>query len=293
MELLFQQLVNGLAVGSQYALWAVGYGLVYQVLGLMHFAHGDTIVFAGLVAFTLTVAGVPFWLAVIAAAIVGAVIAILIEKFAYAPLMARKQTFLAFVAALGAAYILRNVGTAVWGVETQVFPADILPDPVAVIGGVSIRLFPIISLGIAIAVVVAFQLYLDRARGGHAIRAVAQDREVAALMGISAARVVAMIYALSAAVGVLGLALYVGNTRTLTVGLGFAITLKAFVAVVIGGMGSIRGTVAAGIAIGVLEAMVATYISTRAVDLVVFVLLILALIIRPQGFAGRTTALRA
>jgi branched-chain amino acid transport system permease protein len=293
MELLFQQIVNGLAVGSQYALWAVGYGVVYQVLGLMHFAHGDTIVFAGLVAFTLVVAGLPFWLAVIAAAIVGAAIAILIEKFAYAPLMARKQTFLAFVAALGAAYILRNVGTAVWGVETQVFPVDILPDPIIDIGGVSIRLFPIVSLIIAIGVVVAFQLFLDRARGGHAIRAVAQDREVASLMGISTGRVVALIYALSAAIGVLGLALYVGNTRTLTVGLGFAITLKAFVAVVIGGMGSIRGTVAAGIAIGVLESMVATYISTRAVDLVVFIVLIVALIIRPQGFAGRTAALRA
>jgi branched-chain amino acid transport system permease protein len=112
-------------------------------------------------------------------------------------------------------------------------------------------------------------------------------------MGISTGRVVALIYALSAAIGVLGLALYVGNTRTLTVGLGFAITLKAFVAVVIGGMGSIRGTVAAGIAIGVLESMVATYISTRAVDLVVFIVLIVALIIRPQGFAGRTAALRA
>ncbi|HWM33732.1 MAG TPA: branched-chain amino acid ABC transporter permease [Pseudolysinimonas sp.] len=293
MELLFQQLVNGLAVGSQYALWAVGYGVVYQVLGLMHFAHGDTIVFAGLVAFTLVVAGLPFWLAVVAAAIVGAVIAILIEKFAYAPLMARKQTFLAFVAALGAAYILRNIGTAVWGVETQVFPVDILPDPVVAVGGVSIRLFPIVSLVIAIGVVVAFQLFLDRARGGHAIRAVAQDREVASLMGISTGRVVALIYALSAAIGVLGLALYVGNTRTLTVGLGFAITLKAFVAVVIGGMGSIRGTVAAGIAIGVLESMVATYISTRAVDLVVFLVLIVALIIRPQGFAGRSAALRA
>lgn len=293
MELLFQQLVNGLAVGSQYALWAVGYGVVYQVLGLMHFAHGDTIVFAGLVAFTLVVAGLPFWFAVVVAAIVGAVIAILIEKFAYAPLMARRQTFLAFVAALGAAYILRNIGTAVWGVETQVFPVYILPDPVVEVGGVSVRLFPIVSLLIAIGVVVAFQLFLDRARGGHAIRAVAQDREVASLMGISTGRVVALIYALSAAIGVLGLALYVGNTRTLTVGLGFAITLKAFVAVVIGGMGSIRGTVAAGIAIGVLESMVATYISTRAVDLVVFIVLIVALIIRPQGFAGRTAALRA
>lgn len=293
MELLIQQLINGLAIGSQYALWAVGYGLVYQVLGLMHFAHGDTIVFSGLVAFSLVTGGIPFGFAILIAAVVGGIIAILIEKFGYGPLMARDQVFLSFVAALAIAYVLRNVGTAIWGVGTQVFPQDILPDPVVNLGGIDLRLFPVFSLVIAIGVVIAFQAYLDHSKGGRAIRAVAQEREVATLMGVPTKRIVATVYALSAAIGVLGLSLYVGSTRTLTVGLGFAITLKAFVAVILGGMGSIKGTVYAGIAIGVLEALVSTYISARAVDLLVFSILIIALIIRPQGFAGRTTVARA
>ncbi len=293
MDLFFQQLLNGLAVGSIYALWAVGYGIVYQVLGLMHFAHGDTIVFSGLVAYALVTNGVPFVMAVAVACLVGAGVAILIERFAYSPLVARKQVFLAFVAALAIAYIFRNIGTAVWGVETQVFPAGILPDPTVQVGEISLRLFPLISLAIAIGIVAVFQLYLNRSAGGRAVRAVAQDREVAGLMGIRTGMVVAMMYALSAMIGVIGLALYVGNTRTLTVGLGFIITLKAFVIVVIGGMGSIRGTVAAAMAVGVLEAMVATYISARVVDLVVFMLLIGMLLIRPQGLAGRAVTLRA
>ena len=115
----------------------------------------------------------PFALAIVVAAIVGGLIAIIIEKFGYGPLMARGQVFLSFVAALAIAYVLEIWAPRIWGVETQVFPQNILPDPVVSIGGVDLRLFPIFSLVIAIAVVIAFQLYLDRSKGGRAIRAVA------------------------------------------------------------------------------------------------------------------------
>jgi branched-chain amino acid transport system permease protein len=293
MDLFIQQLVNGVGVGSQYALWAVGYGLVCQVLGLMHFAHGDTLVFSGLVAFSLVAIGAPFMLAVVVAAAVGAVIAVTIEKVAYAPLMARKEPFLAFVAALAAAYVLRNISTQVWGVNTHVFPVGILPDPVSSVGGVSIRWFALISLALAIVTVAVFQYCLRATRGGRAILATAEDRDTAGLMGISTSRVVAGVYALSGAIGVLGLALYVGNTRTLTIGLGFAITLKAFVAVTIGGLRSIEGTVAAGLALGVSESLIGTYLSTQWSDVIVYAVLILVLIFRPDGIVGRKDVIRA
>lgn len=292
MELLLQQIINGLGSGSQYALWGAAYGIVYAVLGLMHFAYGDTLIVGGLTSFTLVMAGLPFPIAVLIAMLIAAPIAVAIEKLCYTPLMKRNHAMLAFVAALAVAGILRNIATLIWGTDTKVFPA-LVQTRMIQLGDLNINVLPLATLAISIVLVLLFQRFLDRTRTGRSIQAVAQDREIAPAMGINVGFITAAVYALSAVIGVLGLALYVANTRVLDVGLGFTITLKSFLVVIIGGMGSIRGAVAAGLMIGVVESLVSSYVSSRLVDAIVFSLLVGLLLLRPQGLFGRYTQMRA
>jgi len=286
-----QQVVNGLGAGGQYALWAVGYGLVYQVLGLMHFAHGDTLIFATFVCYALLTAGVPFIPALILAMAAGAAVSVMIEKGVYRPLYARGHLFLAFVGALGAAYVLRNIDMLTWGVQTKVFPYSFSAGNID-LGGVTIPAMTLLNLGCAIGVIVAFELFLAKTRYGQAIVALAQDRGAAALMGIKVGTVVALVYALSGAIGVLGSVLYVSETHTIQISLGFTITLKAFIAAIIGGIGSVRGALSGGLVLGVTEALIQGYISTLMVDAILFAILITFLIIRPTGIGGRADLAR-
>ena len=286
MNLFIQQLINGLSVGSQYALWTVGYGLVYQVLGLMHFAHGDTLIFAAFVFTTLVIAEVPMLLAAIIAMAVAAVIAVLIERGIYRPLMSRKQIFMAFIAAMAAGFILRNIARLIWGVTPVTIGEGLFPSETYIIAGFRVSTHMILNVVIALVVVIAFQLFLSRTRHGQAITAVSQDRDTAELMGINVNRTVALVYGLSGVIGMLGLILYITNFRTITIDLGFTITLKAFIAAIIGGIGSIRGAFIGGMVLGVLESLVSAYISSTLLDAIVIAVLIAFLILRPNGFVG-------
>lgn len=285
--LFAQQFVNGMGTGSQYSLFAIGYGLVYQILGLMHFAHGDTLVVSLFIAFSLfVVIGLPFWLVAIVVIAIAAILAIGIERVAYRPLVERDQLFPAFIAALGTALILRNFVQLGWGVRTKVFP-EIIPSETFELVGVQFSSTPFISLGLSLFVVIAFTIFLRVNRRGQAIVCLAQDRTTAALMGIPVGQTISMVYALSGAIGMLGAFIMIADTRTLTVGIGFIITLKAFIAAIVGGIGRIEGALLGGLLLGVAEAMVATYISTVYRDAIIFSLLALLLIVRPTGLMGR------
>ncbi len=287
MSFFIQQLINGLGVGAQYALWCVGYGLVYQVLGLMHFAHGDSLIFSIFVASSLMASGLPFWLVVLLGMLLAAVVAIGIERGLYRPIMSRGLVFLAFIAAMAGGFVLRSIVQVIWGVQPRLFPEGLLPSGAWTIGGVHIGILPMTNLAIALVIVVTFTLYLSRTRQGQAILAVAQDRYACDLMGISVNKIVALVYGLSGAIGFIGLILYAVNYRSVTIGLGFSITMKAFIAAIIGGIGSIRGAVFGGLALGLLEAFVAGYISTTLMDAIVTACLILFLLFRPYGITGR------
>ncbi len=287
MELFIQQLLNGLSAGSQYALWAVGYGLVYQVLGLMHFAHGDTILVGAFLAFTfLVTVALPLPIALLLVIAATGLLAVLVERSVYRPLVVRGETMAAFIAALGAAYILRNVVALIWGNEPKVFPS-VLPQETIQIGGVYLSIGPLFSLGVAVVVVVAFTAFLRTSRHGQAILAIAQDRTVASLMGIPTARLITLVYVLSAAIGVIGAVLFLDQFATLRTTTGFLITMKAFVAAIVGGIGRIEGAIIGGLLIGVFEAMMISYVSSLYSSALVFGLLTVLLIIRPRGLVGR------
>jgi branched-chain amino acid transport system permease protein len=286
-----QQLVNGISIGSQYALFAVGYGIVYQVLGLMHFAHGDTLMFASFVAITLLELGAPLVVVTVATMAVAAAVAVLIERGIYRPLLRRRHVFLAFIGAIGAGLLLRNIVSLIWGNETMVAPEMIAPY-VFQIGGIRLANGALISIGVAVVTVVAFQLFLDRTRHGQAILAVAQDRDIAAVVGIPERRLVSLVYALSGAIGMIGALMSLSSFRTVTIGSGFRTTLVAFVAAILGGIGTVRGAVAGGLALGILEAMIVAYVSTTLRDAIVFTIVGAFLILRPHGLMGRKETVR-
>lgn len=283
--------MNGIAIGSQYALFAVGYGIVYQVLGLMHFAHGDTLMFASFVAITLLEVGIPLLAVAAITMAVAAGVAVLIERGVYRPLLRRNQVFLAFIGAIGAGLLLRNLVSLIWGNETRVAPEMIRPY-VFEFAGIRISNGALISICVAVATVVAFQLFLDRTRHGQAILAVAQDRQMAAVVGIPERALVSLVYALSGAIGMIGSLMSLSSFRTLTIGSGFRITLVAFVAAILGGIGTVRGAVFGGLGLGVMEAMIVAYVSTTLRDAIVFTIVALFLVLRPHGMMGRKETVR-
>lgn len=292
MRLLVQQILNGAGAGSQYALWAVGYGLVYQVLGLMHFAHGDVLGLALFIFFTLLMThSWPLAVAVLAVLVIGALLSSAVWYTTYKPLVVRGQSAGAFTAALGAALVIRNAIEQIWGPGTKAF-TEIIPSSVFDVGGVKVSLVPLASLAIALVVVGLFDAFLLRTRYGQGVTALAQDRGAAALMGINVGRTTAMVYALSGLIGVVGGVLFVANYRAVAIGVGFVITLKAFIAAIIGGMNSLKGAVIGGVLLGVTESLLAAYVTTTYRDALVFTLLVVMLVLRPNGLFGRAPSLK-
>ena len=289
--IVLQQIVNGLSIGSLYALWAVGFGLVYQVLGIFNFSHGDAVVFPVFVAYSLLVLGLPFAVVAPLVILLGALLAIAIERLACRPLLVRGFAFLGAIATLAVAIILRNVETLSWGVATLTFPYH-LPQAAIVVGGVYVTAASLINMAIAILVVGGFELYLHRSRRGTGILAVAEDRDTAALMGVPVSASVALVYGLSGAVGVIGALTYVANVQALTVSMGFSITLKAFVAAVLGGMGTVRGAVFGGLLVGICEALIIGFVSTRLSDALLYTAMGLFLLFRPRGIIGRVETVK-
>jgi branched-chain amino acid transport system permease protein len=287
MQLLIQQLINGVERGSMYALWAVGYGIVYQVLGLMHFAHGDTMLLTLYIAFAFIVTlSLPLYIAVPIVLLAAALLAMLVERGVYRPLLKRNDTTSAFIAALGAAYIIRNVATLVWGRDAKAFP-QVLPDRMVNWSGISFNTTTLIVLAIALGVVAVFAIFLKRHRLGQAIVLVAQDRTTAALMGIPVPAVITMVYGLSGIIGAIGALLFATRYGGLDPSVGFFMTIQAFIAATVGGIGRLEGAIVGGLALGILEALVVSYISGLFVDGITWSILALVLLVRPTGFFGR------
>jgi branched-chain amino acid transport system permease protein len=292
MQLLVQQLINGLGIGSIYALWAVGYGVVYQILRLMHFAYGDATVLVVFIAFTMIVTlALPATLAVLVALAGGGLLGVLVYKTAYRPLVARGETWRAFMAGLGAALILRNLVQLSWGTTPRNFP-ELIPETVWDVNGVIVTSTPLISLSIAAVCVAAFTIFLKRDKRGQAILCTAEDMTTAQLMGINVALVIGAVYAISGAFGAAGMILYVSNVKTFSITTGFLVTLKAFTAAIMGGIGRIEGAILGGLLLGVFEALIVGYGSSLYRDAIVFGLLAAVLLFRPNGLVGRRTVVR-
>jgi branched-chain amino acid transport system permease protein len=295
---LFQQLANGIAWGSIYALIALGYTMVYGILRLINFAHGDVYMIGAFVAYFLAMAtdagganASPLMALVVllAAMLACALLGVLIEFFAYRPVR-RSSRITALITAIGVSLLLENIGIRVFGADPKFFPQLIPPRTIQLAEGVVVTNHQITVVVVSILLMVALTLFVHRTRTGKAMRAVAFHRDAASLMGIPVNRIITITFAigsaLAAAAGVL-----VGLTNPKIEPLmGIMPGIKAFVAAVLGGIGSIPGAVIGGLVMGVSEYLVVGYVSSTYRDGIAFVILILVLLIKPAGLLGRNVA---
>jgi branched-chain amino acid transport system permease protein len=295
---LIQQLANGIAWGSIYALIALGYTMVYGILRLINFAHGDVYMVGAFAAYFLalwTGAGganaspVAALLVLVGAMVICAALGMMIEFFAYRPVR-RSSRLTALITAIGVSLFLENVGLRVFGADPKFFPQLIAPRRIELMEGVFVTNHQITVVVVSILLMVALTLFVQRTRTGKAMRAVSFHRDAASLMGIPVNRIITITFAvgsaLAAAAGVL-----VGLTNPKIEPLmGIMPGIKAFVAAVLGGIGSIPGAVIGGLLMGVSEYLVVGYVSSTYRDAIAFVILILVLLIKPAGLLGRNVA---
>ena len=298
MQELFQQLANGIAWGSIYALIALGYTMVYGILRLINFAHGDVYMVGAFAAYFLalwTGAGgvnaspLAAVLVLLGAMLFCAILGMGIEFFAYRPVR-RSSRITALITAIGVSLLLENVGLRVFGADPKFFPQLIAPRRIELPGGVLVTNHQITVVVVSILLMIGLTLFVQRTRTGKAMRAVSFNRDAASLMGIHVNRIITITFAigsaLAAAAGVL-----VGLTNPKIEPLmGIMPGIKAFVAAVLGGIGSVPGAVIGGLLMGVSEYLVVGYVSSTYRDGIAFVILILVLLIKPAGLLGRNVA---
>jgi len=297
MEQFAQQLINGLAVGSIYALIALGYTMVYGVLRLINFAHGDLFTYGAYLGLTLLTSlalqdrlGLALGLAVLALMVMGlvAVLGVILERAAYRPLQSSPRLS-AVVSALGGSIFLQNALMLIYGARYQVYP-DLLPQDTVSLFGLAVPVMRIAVVLVSLTMMAVLYLFVQKTRVGTAIRAAAIDQGAARLMGIDVNRVIQLVFvvgpALGGAAGLL-VGLYYGQV---SVTMGWIYGMKAFTAAILGGIGNIPGAMAGGLILGVVEALGAGYISIAWKDALSFVVLILILIVRPSGLLGERVA---
>ena len=285
------QLINGLQLGSIYALVALGYTMVYGIIKLLNFAHGDIIMVGGYIAlFSLTAnVGLPPVVAALVTVAGCTLLAIIIEKLAYTPLRIRSAPRLSLlITAIGVSIFLQNLAQLLFTPNPRSFPSTaLIPAGSVSIGGAQIGFTPLITIVVSVISMVLLTILVQRTKLGKAMRAVSEDTGAAQLMGINVNTVITFTFAVGAALAGIGALLYGAGYPRIEPTLGVMLGLKAFVAAVVGGIGSIPGAMIGGYAIGLLEVLVTAAGFSGWVDGAVFLILIIVLMVRPTGIMGR------
>jgi branched-chain amino acid transport system permease protein len=286
LEFFLQQIVNTLRIGSIYAVIAIGYTMVYGIVKLINFAHGEIMVFGSYFAFLLaTYSGLNFvWILLISMTLT-AILGVVIEKIAYTPL--RKAPRLsALITAIGMSFLLQNLMLIIFGSTPKRMPELISMKPFDV-GVVKIDSITIITVGLSVLFMIILQLFVKQTKPGKAMRAVALDKDAAILMGINVNAVISLTFAIGSALGALGGILYSIAFTQVYPTMGIMPGLKAFVAAVLGGIGIMPGAMLGGFLIGLVETFTKAYISTTWADGIVFLILIIVLLVKPAGLLGK------
>ena len=300
MNVFFEQIINGLTIGSFYALIALGYSMVYGVMKLINFAHGDFFAIGAYVGFTLLVWGsalisnhIGLWggmiVAMLVAGICVALVGMLTERVAYRPIYAAGR-LPAVVSALGVSIFLENAIMVIWGPRYLAYTSDIVPTTRLYIGSIQISALQVVILVLSFSLMAVLYYIIQKTTFGAAIRASALDRDTAALMGININTVILFIFTLGPALGGMTGVMVGMYYRQLNFTMGWNYGLKAFTATILGGIGNIPGAMFGGLILGVLEMLGAVYISAAYKDVFVFLILILVLIFRPTGLFGEKMA---
>ncbi len=288
--LILSQFINGLQVGSIYALVALGYSMVYGIIMLLNFAHGDVIMIGGYIALLTIAAGVHPALAVLLTIVGCVVLSVVIEKVAYRPLRTAPRISL-LITAIGVSLLLQNLAQLIWTANTRSFPATkIIPSVTYQFGSLSISLSAIVTIVVSVISMLALTFLVQKTKMGKAMRAVSEDTGAAQLMGIDINNTITFTFAIGSALAGIGAVLYCCRYPIVNPTIGSLLGLKAFVAAVLGGIGSIPGAMVGGLAIGMAEVIVTAVGLSDWTDAVVFAVLIVVLLVRPTGFLGRSMA---
>jgi branched-chain amino acid transport system permease protein len=307
MDIFIQQIINGLVLGSMYALVALGYTMVYGIINLINFAHGEVLMFGALISWTVVTAmagsGLPGWLLMLISLPVAIVICctlnFTIEKIAYRPL--RNAPRLApLITAIGMSLLLQTLAMIIWKPNPKPYPT-LLPAEPFDLGGAVISVTQILILGLTAVILATLTWLVNRTKLGRAMRATAENPRVAALMGVKPDFVISATFVIGAALAAVAGIMWAANYGTVQHTMGFIPGLKAFTAAVLGGIGNLAGAVVGAIVLGLVEALGAGYLGeltggvlgSHYADIFAFVTLILVLTLRPQGLLGERVADRA
>ena len=298
MNEFLQQLINGLAVGGIYALVALGYTMVYGVLKLINFAHGDIFTIGAYLGMTLLVSGglagsmtpvLAVGLVVLIVFGLGALLGVALERVAYRPLR-KANRLAAVVSALGASIVFQNAVMLIYGARVYVYPENLIPTLTFNIFGLNVPVMRVIVIVSSLVLMLALYAFINRTRMGTAIRAVAIDQGAARLMGINVDRVISLVFFIGAGLGGVAGVMVGTYYGQIDFTMGWSYGLKAFTAAILGGIGNIPGAMIGGLLLGVIEALGASYLAMAWKDAIAFLVLILILIIRPTGLLGERVA---
>lgn len=292
MSTFIQTLIVGLRLGSIYALIALGYTMVYGIIRLINFAHGDFIMVGGYaIIFTtpiMTALGLPIWLSVIPAIVICALVGMGTEIIAYRPVRKKGTAMTALITAIAVSLMLENLAQAIPAigpnpkVASQIFPASGIT-----IGSVTMEWATILTIVIGGLVMLALYEFTQKTKLGRAMRCVSEDKEAATLMGINVNRTIILTFAIGSGLSAVAALMYMSQYPKIYTTMGSLLGLKAFVAAVLGGIGILPGAMIGGIVIGLVESFTTTYVSSSLADAFVFLILIVVLIIKPAGLLGK------
>ncbi len=283
-----QQLLNGLFLGSIYALFAIGFTLVFGILDRLNLAHPAVFAAAAFVGIELVaVAGLSIWVALPLVAIFGAVLGLVIERVAFRPLKGRPDAhFAGLIGSIGLGGMVIALLLWRYGPDTRRFPVEAFPSTTFAIGSARVTLLQVAILVISILLMAGLTWLVARSRLGRGMRAVAENPRAATVLGLDVDRITATTFALSSALGAVAGALFAMNVNSAQLGMGTAIELKGLAVIIVGGMGSLPGALVGGLLLGLAEVFAVQYVGSSWRDLVAFGLLFLLLIVRPQGLFG-------
>ena len=282
-------LKDGINLGSIYAIIALGYTMVYGIAKMLNFAHGDVIMVGAFVILTvITGAGMSPVLAVLLSVVFCTVLGVVIEKVAYRPLRKASSNLAVLITAIGVSYLLQNVALLIFGADAKSFVTVINVPSLSLFGGeLVIKGITIVTVLTCIVIMVALTLFVQKTKPGQAMRAVSEDKGAAQLMGINVNATIALTFAIGSGLAAIAGLLLCSAYPTLTPYTGAMPGIKAFVAAVFGGIGSIPGAMVGGILLGIIEIFGKAYISSQVADAIVFAVLIIVLLVKPTGLFGK------
>ncbi len=292
--MIAQQLVNGLFLGAVYALFAVGYTLVFGVLDILNLAHAAVFMLSAFAALALVEHGLSIWIALPLGVVAGGIIGIVLERLAFRPLRGRSDSNISgLISSLAMATVFEAVALQLFGPDVSRFPIGTFPDRTIQVGGASASLLQLVIVAISVALMAALTFLLARTRLGRQIRAVAESPKAARILGVNVDKVIALAFFISSALGGAAGVLFGLAFNSISPDVGRSVELKGLAVIILGGMGSVPGAVVAGFALGLIEVFTVAHLGSSFRDAISFAVLFIVLVARPRGLFGRAAAREA